>query len=85
MNNPQLNQLPDTVDLTGANAECVTPEGVFDLVGNLHEWTSDVSGTFRGGSYVEAYINGSGYSYVTTAHSTYYHNFSTGFRCCMDP
>lgn len=85
LNNPQLNQLADTVDLTGQSSQCVTPEGVFDLVGNLHEWTSDPTGSFRGGYYVEAYINGAGCSYNTTAHNTFHHDFSTGFRCCKDP
>ena len=85
MNNPILNQLPDTVDLTGENEECVTPEGVYDLVGNLHEWTSDPSGTFRGGFYVEASQNGEGCLYSTTAQNVSHHDFSTGFRCCMDP
>ena len=27
----------------------VTAEGAFDMMGNLHEWTSDPAGTFRGG------------------------------------
>lgn len=84
-NDPLLNQLPDSLDAAGVNAQCVSAEGVFDLHGNLHEWTSDPSGTFRGGSYVEAFINGTGCSYRTTAHTTLYHDFSTGFRCCAEP
>ena len=84
MNDPRLNQLPDSLDAGGANAQCVTPEGVYDLHGNLNEWTSDVAGTFRGGFYVEASINGPGCSYRTTAHNLLHHDFSTGFRCCMD-
>jgi sulfatase modifying factor 1 len=83
--NPLLNQLPDTVDLTGKNTLCVTPEGVYDLVGNLHEWVEDASGVFRGGYYVEGYINGNGCQYVTTAHNVSHWDFSTGFRCCLDP
>lgn len=41
-NSPQLNQEPGFLARTGEYAGCVTPEGVFDLVGNLHEWVSDL-------------------------------------------
>ncbi|MEZ4222277.1 MAG: SUMF1/EgtB/PvdO family nonheme iron enzyme [Polyangiaceae bacterium] len=40
-NNPKVNQEPGFLALTGANPKCVTPEGVFDMVGNLHEWVAD--------------------------------------------
>lgn len=85
MNDPRLNQLPDTVDPTGANAACVSAEGVYDLHGNLNEWISDPGGTWKGGFYVEAVQNGSGCLYTTTAHPVSYHDFSTGFRCCAEP
>ncbi len=84
MNDPRLNQLPNTVDATGANPGCVSAEGVFDLHGNLHEWVADSAGTFRGGFYVDAAINGAGCLYRTTAHGRGYHDYSTGFRCCTD-
>lgn len=85
MNDPRLNQLPESLDRTGANASCVSAEGVFDMHGNLHEWVADPDGTFRGGFYVDARINGEGCSYRTTAHGRGYHDYSTGFRCCADP
>ena len=85
MNDPQLNQLPDSLAPSGAYSDCVTPEGVYDLHGNLHEWVADPTGVFRGGFYVDAVINGEGCSYRTTAHSFDYHDYSTGFRCCGDP
>jgi len=84
LNDPQLNQLADSVDPTGANAACVTAEGVYDMHGNLNEWTSDAAGTHRGGDYVEAVINGPGCLYVTTANAFTDHDFSTGFRCCAE-
>ncbi len=84
MNDPRLNQLPGTVDATGANPACVSAEGVYDLHGNLHEWVADPEGTFRGGFYVDATINGEGCLYRTTAHGRAYHDYSTGFRCCAD-
>jgi len=84
MNDPRLNQLADSLAPSGAFAACVTDEGVHDLHGNLHEWVADGSGIFRGGFYVDASINGTGCSYRTTAHSFDYHDYSTGFRCCVD-
>jgi formylglycine-generating enzyme required for sulfatase activity len=85
MNDPRLNQLPNSLDSTGANVDCVSAERVFDLHGNLHEWVADAGGTFRGGFYVDAKINGAGCLYRTTAHGRSYHDYSTGFRCCADP
>jgi sulfatase modifying factor 1 len=85
MNDPGINQQPGTLDPSGASPSCVTPEGIFDLHGNLHEWIADGDGTFKGGFYGDAAINGPGCTYTTTAHSTDYHDYSTGFRCCMAP
>ncbi|MFO0602307.1 MAG: SUMF1/EgtB/PvdO family nonheme iron enzyme [Polyangiales bacterium] len=85
MNNPGINMQADTVARTGAFAGCVSPDGAFDMVGNLHEWIADPSGTFKGGFYVDAERNGPGCLYTTTAHDLAYHDYSTGFRCCADP
>ncbi len=85
MNDPGINQLPDTVALSGALTECVSSFGLYDLHGNLHEWTAASEGTFRGGFYVDAELNGPGCTYRTTAHEFTYHDYSTGFRCCRDP
>lgn len=85
MNDPRLNQLDNSLDPTGANPACVSAEGVYDMHGNLHEWVADAAGTFCGGFYVDAEINGVGCSYRTTAHGRGYHDYSTGFRCCADP
>jgi sulfatase modifying factor 1 len=84
MNDPLLNLLPDTLAPAGTFPTCVTPEGVHDLHGNLHEWVDDPRGTFRGGFYVDAHRNGAGCSYQTEAHPTDYHDYSTGFRCCAE-
>jgi hypothetical protein len=54
------------------------------MVGNLHEWVDDAAGTFRGGYYMDTSRNGDGCSYQTTAHDFAYHDYSTGFRCCID-
>jgi len=84
MNDPGINQQENTVEAGGANPDCVSTWGAYDMHGNLHEWVDDADGTFRGGFYADAVINGPGCTYVTTAHTVTYHDYSTGFRCCGD-
>jgi hypothetical protein len=84
MNDPRLNQVPGTLAKSGAYSECTNRYGVFDMVGNLHEWVDDPDGTFRGGYYMDTTKNGDGCTYDTTAHDFTYHDYSTGFRCCAD-
>ena len=84
MNDARINQLPNTLNVTGKHPVCMSVEGIYDLHGNLHEWVADADGTFRGGFYVDAKINGAGCLYRTTAHGRSYHDYSTGFRCCSD-
>jgi sulfatase modifying factor 1 len=85
MNDPRLNQLDQTLAPTGSHEQCTNDYGVFDMVGNLHEWTSDPNGTFQGGYYLDTHRNGDGCAYRTVAHEFTYHDYSTGFRCCADP
>jgi len=87
-NDPRLNR-EGNLAKTGTFRKCVSPYGVYDLVGNLHEWGADPPdergrGRFRGGWYGDAEVNGHGCSYVTKAHENWYHDYSTGFRCCAD-
>ena len=84
LNDPRLNQLPDTVAKTGAFADCVNDYGVYDMVGNLDEWTADPNGTFQGGYWLDTSQHGEGCAYRTIAHTFDYHDYSTGFRCCAD-
>jgi hypothetical protein len=84
MNDPRLNQLENTVARTGSHPHCTNGFGVYDMVGNLHEWVDDPDGTFRGGYYLDTHINGDGCSYRTVAHDASYHDYSTGFRCCAE-
>ena len=84
MNDPGINQQAGTVAPGGEFEGCVTPEGVHDLHGNLHEWTADEGGVFLGGFFADAILNGQGCAYRTTAHGRDYHDYSTGFRCCAD-
>jgi len=85
LGHPCINQLEESLAKAGAFSECQTEEGLFDMMGNLHEWTSDPNGTFRGGFYGDTVINGPGCLYATTAHDVYHWDYSTGFRCCADP
>jgi formylglycine-generating enzyme len=82
MNDSRINQLPGTLTKTGEKAKCKNSYGVFDMVGNLHEWTADPNGSFKGGYYMDTHKNGDGCFYTTTAHGPSYHDYSTGFRCC---
>ena len=40
-NDPELDRRPGFLAETGEYAGCVTSAGIFDLVGNLHEWVAD--------------------------------------------
>ena len=88
LNDPRLNHWSGGLARTGAFIASESPYGVFDLVGNLHEWGAEIApnghGYFRGGFYGDAEINGPGCNYVTKAHAAEYHDYSTGFRCCRD-
>lgn len=69
---------------TGANAGCVTPEGVYDLTGNMYEWIGDTAegSAMMGGDW----RSGSGGTCRRSA-ATFgagYKNATTGFRCCAD-
>ncbi|MBS0658958.1 MAG: SUMF1/EgtB/PvdO family nonheme iron enzyme [Verrucomicrobia bacterium] len=90
---PGINQQPKTVERTGTRTGCVTAEGAFDMMGNLHEWiwddptkySSPVKAIdFRGGFYADTVVNGEGCLYRTSAHDFSHWDYSTGFRCCAD-
>jgi formylglycine-generating enzyme required for sulfatase activity len=88
-NDPKLDQMPGGLAKTGEYTGCVSPEGAYDMVGNLHEWVDEPPdanghGRFRGGWYGDAELNLPGCLYVTSKHEPTYHDYSTGFRCCAD-
>jgi hypothetical protein len=85
LNDPRLNAYPNTLANTGSNYACVNDYGIWDMVGNLHEWTADPNGTFQGGYYLDTHQHGDGCAYRTTAHEFEYRDYSIGFRCCADP
>jgi formylglycine-generating enzyme len=82
MNSPELNQVEGTLARSGEHSGCTNEYGVYDMVGNLHEWVAEA--TFHGGYYLDTQINGEGCTYRTSAHAATYHDYSTGFRCCAD-
>jgi hypothetical protein len=84
MVDPRLNQLEGTLTHTGERSGCTNDYGVYDMVGNLHEWVDDRDGTFQGGYYLDTHLNGDGCFYRTTAHPMSHLDYSTGFRCCAD-
>lgn len=84
LGNACINQLDEGLARTGTHPDCASDDGIYDLMGNLHEWTADPQGTFRGGYYVDTKGNGEGCLYRTGAHGVGYWDYSTGFRCCAD-
>jgi formylglycine-generating enzyme required for sulfatase activity len=76
-----------TVDV-GSLSACKTPEGVFDLSGNVSEWTDDCSPNsdendmcvFRGGSYKKSSEADTCAVLVVVARK--YSDNDLGFRCC---
>jgi formylglycine-generating enzyme required for sulfatase activity len=91
LNDPRCDALDGGLAKGGEHPLCVSPYGAFDMHGNIHEWVDDPSnvnpgnGSFMGGYFVDAKVNGPGCTYRTTAHQKTYHDYSTGFRCCADP
>jgi hypothetical protein len=66
---------------------CVSPHGVFDLLGNVQEWVASehpagYGGALKGGGYNESSIDCER-SIQTRLIDVGYPN--TGFRCCADP
>ncbi|MBX3184841.1 MAG: SUMF1/EgtB/PvdO family nonheme iron enzyme [Polyangiaceae bacterium] len=84
MNDRRLLLMDHTTAPTGSFEGCVNDYGVYDMVGNLHEWVADADGTFMGGFFMDTYQNGEGCEYRTIGHGFDYHDYSTGFRCCKD-
>jgi len=63
---------------SGSFPSCKSPAGIYDLVGNAGEWTSD--GQLRGGDASRG--GGGSCGYATRRFSP---KATDGFRCCADP
>ena len=57
---------------------CKTPEGVYDMTGNLWEW--DAAGSLRGGNW--NFSEGMGQCMSTAKPAPHIHNDEIGLRCC---
>jgi formylglycine-generating enzyme len=91
MNDPRCDLLSNTLDPGGEYSRCTNNEtNTYDMAGNLDEWVSDIQpnghGIFRGGYFCldDDQWNGHGCRYITIAHAPNYHDYSLGFRCCLD-
>ena len=70
----------------------MTAKGVYDLMGNMHDWIWDPLNVadstavvdFRGGYYNDTALNGDGCLYNTDVHALTQVDYSVGFRCCAD-
>lgn len=70
---------------TGSHPRCASRWGddaVYDMVGNLDEWTSEKGGAFAGGFYARSTRRGC--DAVVTGHPRRYADYSLGVRCCRD-
>lgn len=70
---------------TGETRSCASTWGddaIYDMVGNLDEWTADPDGEFAGGFYARASKDGC--DWRARGHSYHYADYSTGVRCCRD-
>jgi formylglycine-generating enzyme len=76
----------DRREPSGARPGCASPYGVYDLTGNIDEWTTNESGIpdhgmLKGGNWGQwrnACRPG------TNGHAAWFRYYQTGFRCCAD-
>lgn len=77
---------------SGSRAGCGTPEGVFDLTGNVAEWTrrsfansTNYSHVMKGCYWVGCYANSApDCGFANNAHPGSFRSYEVGFRCCKD-
>ena len=76
----------DRREASGARPGCGSPYGVFDLTGNVDEWTTNESGipdhgALKGGNWGE-WRNAC--RPMTNGHAAWFRYYQLGFRCCTD-
>lgn len=78
-------------DMSGARAECVTEDGIFDMTGNVAEWVRKAAGATKPG--YEHVLKGCYWAgcfhdaqpscaFSNTAHPGTFRTYEAGFRCC---
>jgi hypothetical protein len=72
---------------SGRYKTCVSPFGVFDMMGNVEEWVTSrrrrkYGGALMGGFWAKPWTGCRG---TNDAHRTHFAFYETGFRCCKDP
>lgn len=72
---------------SGTYLTCVSPFGVFDMMGNVEEWVGSRSarkwpGALMGGFWAKPWTGCRG---TNDAHEPSFTFYETGFRCCADP
>lgn len=85
-------------DRSGTRKSCVSASGAADMMGNVEEWTRCPSWTSKGGANCigsgddrQCYCLMGRYwsapepcQHLITGHAPTYHDYETGFRCCLD-
>jgi formylglycine-generating enzyme required for sulfatase activity len=77
-------------EAAGANPECANQSyGVYDLVGNVEEWTlradDQASGDFLGNLKGRYWAESRTCQGNVRVHGNGFRFYEIGFRCCMDP
>lgn len=78
--NDALKDVPQNISRGGARETCVTPEGVFDLVGNAEEWVLDgEEGVVVGGNSTTKAASCKSRREL----AAFEQDMTVGFRCCV--
>ncbi len=81
----------DQREPSGARPACVSPFGVFDMTGNVDEWTTNERGKRLGPPYVSGLKGGywgpvrNRCRPITATHNQWHSGYQIGLRCCLDP